>query len=399
MNDTLSHTFPHFPTPSCTFCTFDMSKYNSQEYVWAPRLICIKQTRYKDIPKHELHILDSRIGQDWDTHKNKESIDYAVWLDQQEGIWNFVGQTLKCWCRKTRPKKCRGQILVAKTKQFIDKYFLKIRQQLVHAHTHANTSSLLENVDNNSVKMHVIPFRKIKIPQERWCSSRTFKLKKRIHKMHKIQKTTQLDLKAKTAKWNDETRAWDLVGGLKLINNRVTEKAIVYSRNWKNTLGFLCVPKNTFLTKDGRVNVTEMIKQSFAKTPKIKPQTLQTLQTLPQSDFSRFILFQKKSPCLTHGSITNLHSGKSDNKPYHPFICKVKSRLFNKKTQRYMLQLFDGAGLFKINIGDQLFNMVKEKFIDKEDVIQVTQYACTKMSARKRIVVLYEINKIIVKCD
>ena len=61
-----------------------------------------------------------------------------------------------------------------------------------------------------------------------------------------------------------------------------------------------------------------------------------------------------------------------------------------------MLRLYDGVEVYKVPVGSQLFELVKQSFIDKEDYIKVVDYVSTNMTPTRNALILYHIKKIVV---
>ena len=190
-----------------------------------------------------------------------------------------------------------------------------------------------------------------------------------------------------TIKWDNVKKEWVLPNGYELTEDyRIPLDAKVMLG--RDCSAFFNLKKGDQLTKNGKICISSLITKPF-----VVKQILQRDPVMP--DFkNEYTIHLDKKPTITQSAIGDLFTGKLDK--WDPFVCRVESRLFNKKTNRYMLKLFDGDAMYKVQIGSQLFELVKQKFVDKDDLIQVIDYVSTKVNARKRVVILYNIKKIIV---
>lgn len=380
-----------------------MSKYTKKETRWYPNVVRIRRNKGNVVQGCELYISKECMSGGWNTSRSKwynqdlknEPEDYMKWIHENKklnsSIYELVGQMLGCWCQGPRLKSCHGNVLVQETKKFIDEYFKQFRKKDRDLSNILNGSN---QTHQNILKLEIIPFRRIKYrkkdstPIQLEIDQIVKKLPLKLSKQPKIK----IDKKKNNLIWDDIQKKWDMsyANNIQLTDDmKLTGEACVYFKQGKYSWVGWDLPRNSQLFDDGKISVTEMIKQSHIKYNK----SVNIGKIIHPYNFDDHIYIQANNPIITNSAITDLYLGK--RKERESFVCEVKARLFNKKTQRYMLKVYDGVGLFKVQIASQLFDMIKEKFIDKGDIIKVLHYACSKISLRKKIVVLYDIKKII----
>jgi hypothetical protein len=383
-----------------------MSKF-TKETELQPTLVRVKRAKGTVVQPCDLYISKECCASGWSLPKSKwykrslandpeEYIDYIKSKDELCGkVYELVGQTLGCWCAGTKAKSCHGQVLIDETKEFLKQYFEKFKKE--------NRSLDSSSKSSKGVRMDIVPQLRYKLKVASPALT-TKKYKIRVVKRKRKKSASPLsspvpspkkqrskceeDSKGPVILWSQQEHKWILPEGYSLTDDyRIPMDATI--RFEKSSTHF-DLKKGDKVTKDGKVSIYSLItnKELWVKKDPIphKP---------PPIDFERdyTIKFAKK-PVITQSAVGDLFTGKRGVWG-DPFVCRVEARLFNKKTNRYMLKLFDGMAMYKVQLGSQLFEVIKEQFIDKGDHIQVIDYASTAVSSRKRIVILYTIKKVI----
>lgn len=274
-------------------------------------------------------------------------------IELYNNIYELVGQELNCWCGGVKQKTCHGNVLVDETNNWLKEYYIRNRDS---------------DGKNNNIRVEIIP-------QQRY--NLLFSGQKYKDKPKKPQCIIKWDNKLK--KWNHtndvqliETPESEL---LKLPCDAVLEyDDIVWER-----------PKGSYVTKNGYVHFS--IEKINSQKNEIKIQE--------NEDYTKYIISNNNIPSITTSHLTKLYSISENIDCWTPFVCVVKGRLQHKKSGRYMLLLNDGNmdESHKVHVGTKLFSMIKDKFIDVNDVILVTQYAASRITTQRKIVIIYELFK------
>lgn len=412
-----------------------MSKF-TKESTLHPTIVRVKRTKGKVVQPCDYYISKECRAAGWSFGKSEwfnsdspndpeEYLEYLKSNDELLGnVYQLVGQTLGCWCSGNKLKSCHGTVLVDETKRFLSEYFKRFKKQ---------NRKLTPELDDEQqgLRMEITPMEVYKFKPSKQLSNRLNSLNSlkasKASKASKADKRYRLKIvkddtkETKTANpekplkrkgssspkstkkvkkirlnesqegfviiWNSEKEEWILPEGYELSEDmRIPEDASV-KFDVDNSIVFN-LKKGARLTKNGRVDYRALI----TKPIKLRKRTK---WVPPDPDFEKNnVLHVPDELPITQSAIGNLFTGKAEK--WDPFVCKVVSRLFHKKSNRYMLKLFDGTAQYKVHLGSQLFELVKQKFIDTDDMIQVVDYASTLISSRKRVVFLYNIKKIIV---
>ena len=305
-----------------------MSKYAKKEISWYPTLVRVKRRKGKVIQGCDIYISKECTGGGWNLPKSKwynshfanEPDDYIKWMSEQQldnDVYQLVGQTLGCWCEFAQANTCHGQVLIQKTKQFIDNYFIKYRKE----------SRDLSNIfmsTSSKLKMQIIPYRRIKLKTKHPSnpsntSNKKYNLKINPHNTHNTHNTHNLlkpynDPTKKIVRWNYNTQQWDTFGDIQLIDNRLTDDAEVHPNTWNKSIDSLhTVKKNTSLTNNGRIDLTEMIIQSHNNNLQQEQNNSthkENITTHTNPDLTESILVINHIPPITQSAISDLYRNK-----------------------------------------------------------------------------------------
>ena len=386
-----------------------MSKFNKQTEFY-PELVRVKRVRGNVEQSCDLYVSKECNAGGWALPQSKwyiksisnEPEEYLEYLESHkelcENLYELVGQSLGCWCAGTKAKSCHVSVLVNETVKYLNEYFERYKKQ---------NRNLTVRTKYKGPKMEIVPqpIYNLKINNSRNSHIETkkynikvTKVAKQIRKrslisetvdnmVHKVVKRTESSNDIHVIEWDSTKKQWVLPDGYKLTDDyRIPVDAkVMFGRDYS---AYFNLKKGDQLTKEGKISIAGLIS---------KPIVMKTITKREQMipDFENdYVLKFKKLPAITQSAIGDLYTGKSSK--LNPFVCRVESRLFNKKTNRYMLKLYDGDAMYKVQLGSQLFEMIKHKFIDQGDLIQVIDYVSTKINSRKRTVILYNIKKIIV---
>lgn len=384
-----------------------MSKFTKENEL-CPTIVRVKRTREKITQACDLYISKPCTAAGWCFPKSKwfergttndpeEYIDYLKSNDELcAQVYELVGQTLGCWCAGKKQDSCHGKILIDETKKFLKQYFKQFKNNTNNAN--------IANNKSKSPKMDITPLQTfylkiIKTPNT--AKKYTLKIKTKVDveppvkkiRLSKVPDDTDdiVNTLTNIINWEKDLNKWVLPNGLKLTEDmRIPVDArITFGCNYHRTDTSFHLKKGSKLTDAGRVHISAFI----AKPVKINPSVKHQPPAIPVTDFDYYTVKFDKNPVITQSAIGNLFTKKLEK--WDPFVCRVEARMFHKKSNRYMLQLFDGTALYKVHLGSQLFELIKQKFIDKGDLIQVIDYTSTILNSRKRLVVLYNIKKII----
>lgn len=268
-------------------------------------------------------------------------------------IYELVGQELNCWCGGVKQKTCHGNVLIEETNNWLTEYY-------------NNYKRTNNNSTNNEVRFEIIP-------QQRY----NFLI------------STQEKNKKPIIKWDSKLKKWNNSNDVQLIETPESELLklpcdvileyddIVWER-----------PMGSYITKNGYVHFNIITKNKEKNNEEKQNEEKQN------EDYSKYII-SNNIPPITTNHITKLYSISENIDCWTPFVCVVKGRLQHKKSGRYMLLLNDGNmdESHKVHVGTKLFSMIKDKFIDVNDVILVTQYAASRITTQRKIVIIYELFK------
>lgn len=385
-----------------------MSKFTKENEL-RPSLVRVRRTK-KEVAQHcDLYISKLCLTAGWKFPQSKwytpdasnDPEEYMEYLKSNEElcaqVYELVGQSLGCWCTGKKQKSCHGQILIDETKRFLKDYFKKEKRDIFLKPQAQNKDKL---------RLEIVPQQPSKTYKLRVHTTSSSNNEHNEHNEHneynehnEQQPTEKLPV-AKKIKlssenqiiWNDSIKQWILPNNLKLTEDMRTpiDARISFKRCESESphVSFY-FKKGSKLTALGKIHYSSLITKPIEIKPRIK-------HTVPPIDFEKYYTITfNKTPQITQSALEDLYTGKSGK--WDPFICRVEARLFHKKSNRYMLKLYDGTALYKVHLGSQLFEMVKQKFVDKGDFIKVIDYAATLLNPRKRIVILHNIKKIVVK--
>lgn len=387
-----------------------MSKFTQKEFLWYPTLVRIKRSKKEIQQACDLYISKKCVTRGWNLRESKwynpecpnDTEEYTEYLESNkdllDDLYELVGQELGCWCSGKKGKSCHGTILIEKVKPLIDEYLSEFRKQersLESSHkTHKTQKDKKDKLQ--AVTLDVIPYKRIKLCKK---NSQSFSNDKRVYKLKIVEKkTTPPTILEDTIVWNKETKSWDLPQDVKLGEDMCVPREIGII-SWFGGEKWI-IPKGTKLTGDGRIDARSLFNMlpHTNNNENLNNEAKGIPDLTNKEVVKRYLHTVDKLPKITKSAITDLRltkrKAKSHN-PKNPFVCQVKERL--KKGDRYMLRLYDGVGMYKVPVGSQLYELIKEKFIDKEDYIRVVHYASTKMSSTRNLLVVYHFEKIVVK--
>lgn len=389
-------------------CCLLMSKFTKENELH-PTLVRLKRT--KDVVTQACDVYISRecSSGNWSLNRSKwynpeccnDLQDYHAYLLSDEELYNniyeLVGQTLGCWCSGNKGKSCHGNILISETKDFLRDYFKRLKENC-------------EYNNESGVTMTINPLEVYSLERNEIVKHKRYKLEihdngndggdnndtppppqqqpaERVSKRHKVDLSDvpKICWDSNCNKWlNVDRYAKRTDGGYVLLVDATISWSDGNSYDWPLQKG-LCI------TDNGRIDVGSIIRMGCCGSDGSDVTAIANVV-----DFaSLYTKRVSKLPEITKGRVSKLFSC-DPGKFSVPFVCKVQSRLFNKRSNRYMLKVFDGVDEYKINLGSQLFEMIKQKFIDKEDLIEVVDYAATMITPMKRYVGFYTINKIVI---
>jgi len=102
---------------------------------------------------------------------------------------------------------------------------------------------------------------------------------------------------------------------------------------------------------------------------------------------------------ITNGFITTL---KKQNIEWNPFVARVVKIIRQKNNGRFMLMLSEktaananSSNSVKICLGAQMFCLIENRFIKKNDIVCVQHYAISKIGIRKSVIIATEIKKVL----
>lgn len=396
-----------------------MSKFNKESEL-EPSLVRIKRTRGEIIQPCDLYISKECCASGWMLSQSKwynreaandpeEYISYLKSKDELCGsMFELVGQSLGCWCSGTKAKSCHGKVLIGETKKFLKEYFEKVKKE---------NRSLDRKKRKDDLKMEIVPLEKynLKVSSRKHkkyklvfddgkCDTGTSTNKSPASLQQPQQQPKPLKSCVKRRKmdsvqeekitWNEKTKEWILPEHVSLDEDmRLTNDAVL---GFDRGLAF-DLKKGDKLTINGRIDVFNILDKNklLKHIEHQKEQYLKYVNRKNPIDFDRdYTVKLKNKVSITQSAVGDLFSGKRGIYD-QPFVCKVEARLFNKKTNRFMLKVFDGVASYKVQLGSQLFRVIEEQLIDKEDLIQVIDYTNTSVTSRKRIVFFHSIKKVI----
>jgi hypothetical protein len=386
-----------------------MSKFNKETELY-PDLVRVKRVHGKVDQSCDLYVSKECTAGGWALPQSKwykrsmandpdEYLQYIKSNDELFGnVYELVGQTLGCWCTGKKAESCHATILIEQTKTFLTDYFDRIKKQNRDLELTSR-----KRIDNEGPRMKIVPQQTYRLKIRNIPKKYNLRVIKRTRTRSRSpsppplipEKTVVKKIRLSqekpppnTIQWNGKKREWVLPEGYEL-----TEDYLI-PFDAKITFGGSCavhfnLKKGSQLAKDGRIPIQSLITKPIEIKIPSPPK-----KVMPDFEHD-YTIITNKTPAITQSAIGDLFTGKRDE--WDPFVCRVEARLFNKKTNRFMLKLFDGVAMYKVQLGSQLFDMVEEKFVDQGDLIQVIDYASTKINARKRVVIFYNIKKFVVK--
>lgn len=133
------------------------------------------------------------------------------------------------------------------------------------------------------------------------------------------------------------------------------------------------------------------VKPARQKKAVVRPTTSVPIVVPPPLPFdeTEFIEITRVKQSLTKGCISKMKNGTYTTDGWPQFVCRVCKVARNKKTGRFSLTLTDEWEAdaaenpkkhLKVELGSQLFEAIKLRFIKPDDVVRVIYYAITNLT-------------------
>lgn len=376
---------------------------NLQQYLNSlyPKLVRIKRSQGVVTQGCDVYIAHACNAAGWNLKKSKWYIEecignleeYRKYIENnvslKSQIYELVGQTLGCWCEKSKLKGCHGNVLIDLTKQFINEYFQNTPKISSHHLIPQEQLFIHKHYTLRTVKQYVLNL-KPKYQQQSAIA--------RYQSQSQQQQPVQISTKG------DNNIYWDNTNNNWIIQNK---ENVIFGENditvlIPTTAHFgdtqIQLHENSKVTLQGKVDLYSLVNNNLNKS---SSSNISNISNIPeQFNETQYEIFTKhtSNPLkIDDGFLGFLHNTSKVEamKRYKPFVCKVVARMHSQKTNRYMLQLSDGYEIYKVHVGSQLFNLIKNKFIDKDDIIEVIDYCSTKTAPNKRVVIIFHLAKLV----
>lgn len=284
-----------------------------------------------------------------------------------EDIFELSHQKLGCWCQKE--EQCHATVLI----------------NLLEAYEKQESLDNQENAP--TIQFERIPIFRAKQVPSLPIQKRTIAIVRsrqpRIYTREKIKAEVE--------------RVRKLVAEGKLKEGQTPIDLL--NINWeKDRLPVACIPIEFIMTNPVKCDVKQQNRDHIEKMWLIEQQE--------QASITSPIHVE-----LTPNSIARLRSTQEID--WTPFVCKIHKVIFNKRNNRFSLQITDSPKLpdikriYKVELGSQLFPLIKSRFIGKGDFVKISNYVIStirhvvcidddmisKPTKAKKVVVVYTIQK------
>ena len=381
---------------------------------------------------------------------------YADYLNNndelKQQIYQLAGQDLGCWCNGQKQKTCHGNYLVQLTKEWLSEYFENILQKnLISSHSDlSNSDSVLsDSISSNSISFSISPQQRYNLIELENDEIPSDKIPRDVIPSDKIP-TTPSDKILSDKILSDKSQRDKIPNNIpnnepnNKTNNKPNEKTLPIlcwdkkAKKWQlppdrmnydrmnydgtnydgtnydginydgmnydqmNNNQMLTLPCDMLLQYDdlewerpagSRVTTTGYVHFDI-KLMDEHPKNEHPKNEHPIDETYRKLLNLPHLPNITKGYLGKLNNMLEPLDSWEPFVCVVKGRLQHRKTGKYMLSLWDEENTYKVHVGQKLYGVIKEKFIDVNDTIKVTQYVSSKITTQRRIIIIYDFVKI-----
>jgi len=330
----------------------------------------------KKIKSCDVYIGDARKGRGWNLKASKwvapaniTDLPYEEMCEAYEkrlmeehlieDIYELSHQKLGCWCSKK--EQCHASVLI----NLIERYE---GQNFAH--------------DEDIKDLPSLKFERIPILRAKHVPSISHKKMKAIVGCSKMIVFTKEDIRREVERVKTLVAKGQLKDGQRPID--------LLKVNWeKDQIPIASIPFDFIMTEPVRCEV----KMDLVEREKTEREWL-----LKQQDEASII-----SPIfveLTPKSIARLRS--TSNVEWNPFICRIHKVIFNKRINRFSLQVSDNSDIFKVELGSQLFPLIKSRFLSKGDIIRVSDYTITTYrpspNDEDQVVTKSKVKKIVIVC-
>ena len=360
-----------------------------------PKAVRIKRAKGVVVQGCDVYVSKECRASGWNLNKSKwykdgtanDTEKYQLFLNSSEQlgseVYELVGQSLGCWCDGAKTKTCHATVLIQRTKAYISEYIKRHRMRDRDLKTIGYEVDGVKIGYDPAIRYNIKVRHRVRTAYTQYVlkfsesASKKRKVKEPSNSLYMKYMERQDTLKAQSQQpqfvpdkyiiWDNNNSRWYSTDGTTVPTypNKIAGNAVVTTDKITYHLD-----SGSVLHDDGRIDVCSIMTRPVITEPEI------AADPFSFRSFNDVYLQVDKFPPIAVGRITTLLSEGS--KRWDPFVCRVVARL--KKGDRYMLQLGDDKGMFKITIGSQIFDLVKEKIVDKGDIIQVVDYAVSNSS-------------------
>lgn len=329
-----------------------------------------KEANQQTIQGCSVYLAEEYCRGDWNVSQSKwyheeyanKPAKYAEYLNNnqelKQQIYQLAGQDLGCWCNGQKQKTCHGNHLVELTKEWLSEYMISFNEQIRHTSNQNMTITPIQRYNLNII--------------------------------NEIKSENNKEIKNENKKmvWDKKLKVWQPPNGITLENHSNNHNLLKLpcslvlqydDMEWER-------PAGSYVSKNGYVHF------DIAASNTKKKDSSNVLV----DNNEKYRKVQQMSSLLpvSKGFLGKLNSMTETLETWEPFVCVVKGRLQHRKTGKYMLSLSDDENTYKIHVGQELYGVIKDKFIDVNDTIKVTQYVSSKITIQRRIIIIYDFIKL-----
>jgi hypothetical protein len=345
----------------------------------------------------DVYISRAHMGSGWNLAKSKWAMPPEVTLSNYrdhlestglvQNVYELCHQTLGCWCKNSA--LCHASILIELTQKYL-----------------AQSLPVIVSENKNEVQAYLLPTMIIdRVP---WLKVR--------HKKEVKAESQKKEVKAEFQKTATSSIAFKNEAAPPLFAPTTSLSSAADPENDEQDLNSLIDPFSWI--KSPIVLTQHWDKPPFncpATTIEAPPDVLQTLPNghvviykplrpiqVTALDVTTFVKCLKKPPAVTKGFHTKLLQTPSLSAlSWQPFVCYVAKITRSKKNNRYLMILSEQTAAeaknensIKVHLAAQLSCLFQNRLVQKDDLIEVQDYAVSQIGVRKNVVIVCGLRKI-----